>query len=99
MNKNWKNNQITGLIIGFIVPLIASWLIYQFRYTGAGTYIEFLSKLNEWDSLGKLLSLSVIPNLLFFFIGLKMEWMKSARGVLTATMIYGVVALIIFMAQ
>jgi len=85
--KNKLNNIYLGLIAGFLFPLISMlvlrWIKYN-RYT-LNEYIEFLNQINV---LTKVLSLSVLPNLLIFFVFIWTNKLLSARGVLMATIIF-----------
>ncbi len=95
MNKNWLNNQITGIAIGIIIPLVTSYLIFALRYHGGRSYLDFISAMLILNSFGKLLSISVLPNLLAFFISIWGEKLKTSRGILTATLFYGIITVIL----
>jgi len=99
MHKKWLDRQTTGLVVGILVPLIVSFLVYYFRFSGLEDYGTFISTLLAIKSLGKLLSISVVPNLLFFFLGIWSERLLAARGVLIATIFYGLVVAVLFLIQ
>lgn len=90
-----KDNQIIGIIAGLLLPLLITILIYNLRYFGGRTYFDFIETLITFHSFGKLLSLSVLPNLLLFFICIWSNWLRMARGVLIATVIYGIATIIL----
>jgi hypothetical protein len=82
-----------GLIAGLVLPLITLVLIWVVRYDiGLG---EFLSSFQRLGMLSKLISLSVIPNLLLFFIFIWTNRTFSARGVIFATLVVAMVMLLI----
>jgi hypothetical protein len=90
MDKKWANKQYIGLIAGLVFPLIISYLIYKMRYFGGRTYFDFIQTLISIQSFGKLLSISVFPNLLLFFTAIWSNRLLTARGVLIATVLYAV---------
>lgn len=88
------NKLIIGIAIGLIVPIIMSVILYYSLYKGELAYLSFLSQLIKMGSIGKLLSISVLPNLILFFIAANRERLLAARGIVTATLVYTVVVLI-----
>ena len=91
---NCKCNKLyIGLIIGLILPLITAGLIYLSQFKGKLEFIEFIQKLMEVNGMGKLLSISVLSNMIIFFIAINKEKLLAARGILTATLIYGLIVL------
>jgi len=92
----WCNKQLIGLLVGLILPVGFSLLLYQGRYDGDLKYSEFLSAMFRLHSLGKLISVSVLANLLVFFIAIWTERLLAARGIVMATLIYTVVTVVIW---
>lgn len=84
---------IVGLIVGLVIPVLMSLLLYSSLYTGEKSYWDFLSELVFMGSIGKLLSVSVLPNLIVFFIAINRERLLVARGIVTATMLYAIVVM------
>ncbi|MCA1745181.1 MAG: hypothetical protein LC643_05660 [Bacteroidales bacterium] len=99
MQTKWLDKQVTGIVVGLVVPLLISFLVYHFRFKGAEDFTSFLKALMAVESLGKLLSVSVMPNLLFFFLGIWSNRLWAARGVLMATVFYGLVAVVLFLIR
>lgn len=99
MQTKWLDKQVTGIVVGLVVPLVIAYLIYHIRFRGADDFTSFLKALMAVESLGKLLSVSVMPNLLFFFLGIWSNRLWAARGVLVATVFYGLVAVILFLIR
>ncbi len=82
-----------GLIAGLVIPLITLVLIWVVRYDiELG---EFLSSFQRLGMLSKMISLSVIPNLLLFFIFIWTNRTFSARGVIFATLVVAMVMLVL----
>ena len=82
-----------GLIAGLILPMMTLSIIWQVRYdVGLG---EFLISLQRIGALSKLISLSVIPNLLLFFLFIWTNRTFSARGVIFATLIVAMIMLVL----
>ncbi|TAJ11413.1 hypothetical protein DMA11_16980 [Marinilabiliaceae bacterium JC017] len=93
---NFKCNKlIVGLTVGILVPIIMAILLYLLVYKGHSTPDEFLSRLLMIDGLGKFLSISVLPNLLVFFVAISKEKLLAARGIVTATLLYAAVVLMV----
>ena len=45
-------------------------------------------------SIGKLLAISVLPNLIMFLIAINLERLLAARGIVTATLVYAMIMLV-----
>lgn len=81
------DNQILGLIIGLIAPLLVMLVYYQlnFSYMKISSFIFDMFLRNV---LVPLLSLCAVANLLCFYIFIWTNKNYSAKGVIFATMIY-----------
>lgn len=88
------NKLYIGIILGLLLPVIMSVILYLSLYSGELEFIAFLSRLVKMGSIGKLLSISVLPNLIVFFIAINRERLLAARGIVTSTLVYVVVVLI-----
>ena len=92
-NMNPKINSLaTGLIVGIIGPILTLFAIYLItaRELSVGDYINQLIFLKVYTHI---ISLSAIPNLLTFFIFIWLNKLKSARGVLFATIVLALTVL------
>jgi len=89
------NKLYIGLIIGIILPLITTWLIFYFRFGDTFGYIEFIKSLMAAKGFAKLLSISVLPNLIIFLVAIKLDRLLAARGIVTATLLYGIVVVVL----
>ena len=88
------NKLIIGFIIGIVLPLITAVLLYFFMYKGQLEPLDFLSELMKLNGLGKFLSISVLSNLIVFLIAVNTERLLAARGIVTATLLYGLVVIV-----
>ncbi len=85
-----------GLLLGFIIPILSILLIYIIRFSDTLTIAEFLKTLFVLKIYTKVLAVAVyFGNIVSFFLFIKTERLKSARGVLTATVIYSLIILIL----
>ena len=89
--KEKFDKQYVGIILGVVLPLLMALLFYSVRYIGSLTLFEFLQVLFAFQSLGKLVSVCVLPNLFVFLIALKMNYLWVVRGIIIATVIYFVI--------
>ncbi len=89
------NKLYIGLIIGLILPIVTSWLIFYFRFGNSLSMNEFVTGLMEAHGFTKLLSLSVLPNLAIFMIAIKLDRLLAARGIVTATLVYALAIIIL----
>jgi len=87
------NTILAGLIPGIILPITTLVIIWLVRYDGG--FFNFLAMFQRMGMLSKILSLSVIPNLLLFFIFLWINRPFSARGVIFATLVMAFVMLVL----
>lgn len=93
------DKKIIGLIAGLFVPVIMAYLIYKLNYSGHNSFFDLVKGLFQLNSLGKLLSVSVVPNLIIFFLSLTMEIEKTARGIMIATIFWAVITGILFVVN
>ena len=91
MNSRF-NSLITGLLLGIVGPAITLIVIYLVT-TQDLSLQEYIRQLIFFRVYTHIISLSVIPNLLIFFIFIWLNKLKSARGVLLATIILAFIVL------
>lgn len=92
--KQNLDTTITGLLSGILVPFIAFIIIY-FVLSNQMTMSNFLQHLMERKVQGHFISISIIPNLLVFFIFIWLNKIKAARGVLLSTFLWAFIILAI----
>ncbi|GAB4281601.1 MAG: hypothetical protein Kow0068_06070 [Marinilabiliales bacterium] len=88
LNKLW-----IGTIIGLLAPFITLIIVQKSNYKTLNLF-EFIDLMQFMGIYTKILSLCVIPNLLFFFLFIWRNYLSSARGVLLATFIYAGIVII-----
>ena len=94
MKKDLKyNNYRIGIILGIIAPMAGFIVVYLVAFRGM-SFPEFLDLLVFNKKLSSIISLSVIPNLLLFFIFIWLNYLYSARGVLASTLLYALVVVV-----
>jgi len=77
-----------GFIPGIILPVLFMWVYVNRFYPGDLTFWEIIKQIYPSALLGKLLLLSVMPNLIFVFVFYKSDSFKIATGVLLSAMPY-----------
>lgn len=82
------NHFLYGFIPGLLLPILFMWVYLIKFYPGDFSFWEILKQLYPSVLLGKILLLSVMPNLGLVFVFYKSDSFKIATGVLTATMPY-----------
>ncbi|HEU4717163.1 MAG TPA: hypothetical protein VFU15_05000 [Bacteroidia bacterium] len=87
--KKKFDNVILGLLIGLLAPLAALYIYYLFTYRYQTSFSGFLQYFNSFHIVVASISLACYAsNLPLFFLFVWRERYQSARGVLTATIIY-----------
>ena len=82
------NHFLYGFIPGLILPVLFMW-VYLYRFYPADiSFFETIKQLYPGILLGKLLLLSIMPNLIIVFIFYKTEGFKIASGMLLGGMPY-----------
>ncbi len=85
---------IKGTIVGIIAP-IAAFIVYIAFFTEDSDPILMYKKLVSIGKLSHAMSLSVLINLLLFFMNIQTYRDELARGILLATILYGITIAII----
>ena len=82
------NHFLYGFIPGLFFPLAFMWVYLNRFYPGDYTFFETISQLYPGVLLGKMLLLSVIPNLGLVYLFYKSDSFKIATGVLMGAIPY-----------
>ncbi len=85
--KHWSEYMLSGIVAGLIAPLL-SFRLYVFLFRKEETLRDVLQGFIDRNVLTHVISLSVVPNLLVFFLFLWAGKERSANGVIGATIIY-----------
>jgi len=89
-----KDNTIVGLIFGLIAPLIVMLGFWKFQF-GHTSLIGFYEIMVQSNNLPGLISIGLVGNLGAFFLFYRFKLDVSARGVIMATFLYGLVIVIL----
>ena len=82
------NYLLYGFIPGLLLPLLFMWVYLNQFYPGNVSFFETMKQLYPGVILGKLLLLSIMPNLVVVFIFYKSDSFKIASGMLLGGMPY-----------
>jgi hypothetical protein len=85
---------LKGAVIGIIAP-IAAFVVYVAFFTTNADPMGMFNELVAMNKLAHAMSLSVLINLLIFFMNIKTYRDEAARGILLATILYGITIAII----
>ena len=85
---------IKGAIVGVIAPIVA-FVVYVAFFTEDADPLGMYHKIVAMDKLSHVMSLSVLINLLIFFMNIRTNRDHQARGILLATILYGITIAII----
>ena len=89
-----KDSTILGLIIGLIVPLIVMFGFWKYQF-GHTSLIGFYEVMVDSGNLPGLISIGLVGNLGAFFLFYRQKLDISARGVISATFLYGLVIVVL----
>lgn len=94
-NTIWTRlNTITfGLIAGMLVPFLALVIFYLISSPDKA-FPEFVEFIISRKKLSSLISLSLVPDLLIFFIFIWLNYLYSARGVLVAVFLFALIVVL-----
>ncbi|MFT6028060.1 MAG: hypothetical protein ACI8P5_002339 [Bacteroidia bacterium] len=89
-----KDNTVIGLLVGLIAPLIVMLGFWQVQF-GHTSLIGFYEIMVQSNNLPGLISIGLLGNLGAFFLFYRFKLDVSARGVIMATFLYGLVIVIL----
>jgi hypothetical protein len=82
------NHFLYGFVPGLLLPVLFMWVYLNRFYPGDMSFLETMKQLYPGIILGKLLLLSIVPDLLFVFIFYKTDSFKIATGMMLGGMPY-----------
>lgn len=88
-----SNQFYIGFFVGLIAPIIA-FAVYILFILDADLFLQ-IDKIIENNILPHTISLSLLINLLIFFMKLKTNRDAAAKGVLGATILYGFLIIVL----
>lgn len=77
-----------GLTCGLIGPWFGLFIFYLIFFSSRSFYHFGLMMLNNGSTHSGLIAVSLIFNLVFFYIALQNNWFRAARGVIMAVFLY-----------
>jgi hypothetical protein len=81
------NNILTGVISGFILPVLA--FIVFFLFTRHGMSMEqYIKHMEAADNVTEIMSVSVFTNIIIFLLFNRFDMLRSSKGVLGITIIW-----------
>jgi len=87
--KSKINSTTLGTIIGLVVPVLSVLLVYTIKFQADMSLKDFMDSLLIHNIYTKVMALGVyFGNIIFFFLFIKTDLLKAARGVLLATILY-----------
>ena len=89
-----NNKLIKGTLVGIIAPVAAFFVYVAFFSETQIPRLMFL-KIIELDRLSHVISLCLLINLLIFFMNIKIYRDEEARGIILATILYGIVIVLL----
>lgn len=87
---------IFGLFLGLLLPVVSVWAYLRFFYVTESTFFETIQQLYPGVLFGKLLLLSIVPNLLLAFVFYKQDSFKLGGGVLLGAIPYLIISILMF---
>jgi hypothetical protein len=85
---------VTGIISGFVLPLIVGLVIFLFTSKGH-TMGEYLGRISGAGIVTHAITLCVFPNIAIFLFFNRFDMLRASRGVLAATIVWAIVMFII----
>ena len=92
MNK-FSKSLLFGFILGVISPILGVIIFYLLTNTSL-SLTGYINHLLDHKLVSHVISLGAISNLLVFFIFIWTNYLRSARGVVFATMLYAILVAI-----
>lgn len=86
--ENKLNHLYVGLLAGLIGPVLGFFLFYLIMFSHKPFYGFVRMIMNNSDTHAGIISVSLVFNLVFFFVALRNDWYNAARGVIMAMFIY-----------
>lgn len=81
---------LSGIISGFIFPIIIGLLVYLFTAHGMGL-ISYLERIKDAHIVTHAITLCVFPNVFIFLLCNRFDMLRAARGILAATFVWAVI--------
>lgn len=90
-HKGRNDNVFIGLIVGLIFPLIGLVIVNVLIYNDFNLMLDILKGKYGWEAGAKPISLSMIINLIPFYLFLNKSKYANTKGIIIATGIYFII--------
>lgn len=92
LNKTWF-----GFALGMVLPIISFFAYYMYKLSinNEMSLKKFIDILIENEALIAVLSICLLPNLLFFFLLQKLNYWYAIKGVIATVVIYTLFVVVI----
>ncbi len=90
-----KKDLFAGLVLGLIIGLLGTLVVILIMTKGNQSLSNGFQYMRNIGSIGKVITLGAIPNLLLFFYLLKKNKEMMARGIILALFILTIVTLVL----
>jgi len=93
--KSLINNSYVGTVLGLIFPIISIFIAYLVNFRDEMSIAQFIDGVLVLKIYAKMMAVAVyFGNVVSFFLFIKLDWLKAARGVLLATIVYSFIVLL-----
>jgi hypothetical protein len=90
----FKDSLLFGLILGLLIPVLGVLVFYYSKFA-AVDLMQFIQVATKHKVLSPMLSLCAILNLGTFYLFLNKNLYLTARGIILATILYGVTIVVL----
>jgi hypothetical protein len=84
----------TGLISGFLLPLVIGLVIYLFTAHGQ-SIAGYLGRINQANIVTHAITLCVFPNIIIFLLFNRFDMLRALKGVLASTIVWAIAVFIV----
>jgi len=89
-----KNSFPFGLVLALVLPVLTFLIFYLYKMEQNTSLVEFYDMYASKSVDTHVISLCVLPNLLLFYAFISKNSYNSAKGVISATLIYALIVVI-----
>ncbi|MEZ4786585.1 MAG: hypothetical protein R2790_01550 [Flavobacterium haoranii] len=90
-----KKDILIGLLFGLLLGFAGFLIVVMLLSNGSTTIMENYSYLKNNGSIGKVITLGAVPNLLLFFFFLNKNKEMMARGVILSMLVLTIITLLL----
>jgi hypothetical protein len=88
------DKMLTGLVSGFIFPIIVGLIIFVFTAHGE-SILKYLQRIADANIITHAITLCVFPNILIFLFFNRFDMLRASRGVLAITIAWAITVFIV----